>query len=116
MRKSMRDEGMSTGSDQSFEIDSPDEILEKFQTLSSTLRSSSYEPSSILSERIRTYLKDELPQNIDRGVEKLNEKESSFEKLPLLESARNYLEDNEWNFEVLLDHSTHSSWFRRSKW
>ena len=106
MGKSMREEGMSAGSDQSFEIDSPDEILEKFQTLSSTLRSSSYEPSSILSERIRSYLKDELPQDIDRGVEKLYEKESSFEKSPLLENARNYLEDNEWNFEVLLDHST----------
>ena len=102
----MREKGMSAGSDQDFEIDPPDEILEKFKTLSSTLRSTSYEPSPILSDRIRSYLKDELPEDIDRGVEELEGKTPNFQKSPLLENARNYLENNEWNFEVLLDHST----------
>ena len=87
-------------------MDSPDEIFENFQKLSSTLRSTSYEPSPILSDKIRSYLKDELPEEIESGVEELQEKKPNLIQSPLLESARNYLEKNEWNFEVLSDHST----------
>tara|TARA_Y100000739_G_scaffold14186_1_gene11620 strand:+ start:650 stop:1354 length:705 start_codon:yes stop_codon:yes gene_type:complete len=102
----MREKGMSTESDQDFKMDSPDEIFENFQKLSSTLRSTSYEPSPILSDKIRSYLKDELPEEIESGVEELQEKKPNLIQSPLLESARNYLEKNEWNFEVLSDHST----------
>lgn len=102
----MREKGMSTESDQDFKMDSPDEIFENFQKLSSTLRSTSYEPSPILSDRIRSYLKDELPEEIESGVEELQGKKPNLIQSPLLESARNYLEKNEWNFEVLSDHST----------
>ena len=102
----MREKGMSAGSNQDFLVDSTDEIYEKFQKLSSTLSDPSYEPSSILSERIRSYLKDELPQEIERGVEELQEKESNLELPSLLKTARNYLQKNEWNFEILPDHST----------
>jgi len=102
----MREKGMSTESDQDFKMDSPDEIFENFQKLSSTLRSTSYEPSPILSDRIRSYLKDELPEEIESGVEELQGKKPNLTQSPLLESARNYLEKNEWNFEVLSDHST----------
>ncbi len=87
-------------------MDSPDEIFENFQKLSSTLRSTSYEPSPILSDKIRSYLKDELPEEIESGVEELQGKKPNLTQSPLLESARNYLEKNEWNFEVLSDHST----------
>lgn len=97
---------MSTESEQDFQMDSPDEIFENFQKLSSTLRSTSYEPSPILSDRIRSYLKDELPEEIESGVEELQGKKPNLTQSPLLESARNYLEKNEWNFEVLSDHST----------
>lgn len=97
---------MSTESNQDFKMDSPDEIFENFQKLSSTLRSTSYEPSPILSDKIRSYLKDELPEEIESGVEELQEKKPNLIQSPLLESARNYLEKNEWNFEVLSDHST----------
>ena len=97
---------MSTESEQDFQMDSPDEIFENFQKLSSTLRSTSYEPSPILSDKIRSYLKDELPEEIESGVEELQEKKPNLIQSPLLESARNYLEKNEWNFEVLSDHST----------
>jgi len=102
----MREKGMSTESEQDFQMDSPDEIFENFQKLSSTLRSTSYEPSPILSDRIRSYLKDELPEEIESGVEELQGKKPNLTQSPLLESARNYLEKNEWNFEVLSDHST----------
>ena len=102
----MREKGMSTESDQDFKMDSPDEIFENFQKLSSTLRSTSYEPSPILSDKIRSYLKDELPEEIESGVEELQGKKPNLIQSPLLESARNYLEKNEWNFEVLSDHST----------
>ena len=102
----MREKGMSTESNQDFKMDSPDEIFENFQKLSSTLRSTSYEPSPILSDKIRSYLKDELPEEIESGVEELQEKKPNLIQSPLLESARNYLEKNEWNFEVLSDHST----------
>ena len=102
----MREKGMSTESDQDFKMDSPDEIFENFQKLSSTLRSTSYEPSPILSDKIRSYLKDELPEEIESGVEELQGKKPNLTQSPLLESARNYLEKNEWNFEVLSDHST----------
>lgn len=102
----MREKGMSTESEQDFQMDSPDEIFENFQKLSSTLRSTSYEPSPILSDKIRSYLKDELPEEIESGVEELQEKKPNLIQSPLLESARNYLEKNEWNFEVLSDHST----------
>jgi len=102
----MREKGMSTESDQDFQTDSPNEILESYQKLSSTLQSTSYEPSSILSDRIRSYLKDELPKEINRGVEELKEKNQDFNQSPILKSARNYLRENEWNFEVLSDHST----------
>ena len=74
----MRDEGNVHRLGSEFRDRSTDEILEKFKTLSSTLRSSSYEPSPILSDRIRSYLKDELPEDIDRGVEKLNGKTRIF--------------------------------------
>lgn len=102
----MREKGMSTESEQDFQMDSPDEIFENFQKLSSTLRSTSYEPSPILSDKIRSYLKDELPEEIESGVEELQGKKPNLIQSPLLESARNYLEKNEWNFEVLSDHST----------
>ena len=102
----MREKGMSTESEQDFQMDSPDEIFENFQKLSSTLRSTSYEPSPILSDKIRSYLKDELPEEIESGVEELQGKKPNLTQSPLLESARNYLEKNEWNFEVLSDHST----------
>ena len=104
----MREKGMSTGSDQDFQTDSPNEIVENFQKLSSTLRSTSYEPSSMLSDRIRSYLKDELPQEIDRGVEELKENNLDLNQSPLLESACNYLRENEWNFEVIFCEK--SSW------
>ena len=55
---------------------------------------------------MRSYLKDELPQEIDNGIEELREKKSNLELPSLLESARNYLQENEWNFEILTDHST----------
>ncbi len=97
---------MSAGSNQDFLEDSTDEIFLKYEKLSSTLSSPSYEPSTILSERMRSYLKDELPQEIDRGVKELREKKSNPELPSLLEAARNYLQKNEWNFEVLPDHTT----------
>ncbi len=102
----MREKGMSAGSNQDFFEDTTDEIFLKYQKLSSTLSNPSYEPSSILSERMRSYLKDELPQEIDNGIEELREKKSNLELPSLLESARNYLQENEWNFEILTDHST----------
>ena len=75
----MREKGMSAGSNQDFLEDSTDEIFLKYEKLSSTLSSPSYEPSTILSERMRSYLKDELPQEIDRGVKELREKKSNPE-------------------------------------
>jgi hypothetical protein len=77
------------------------ESREMMQEISKTLRSHSFETSPVLNPRFREYLSHHLPNQIDRELEP-----DSLQNFPLLRSAKEYLENDGWTYELLESHST----------
>jgi len=80
-------------------------------SISSTLRSHSFSSTPELNPRFKEYLQREIPDRIDKKIEPLKD-------YPLLKSAKEYLEDDGWTFELLETHSTIAFGFegRNGKW
>ena len=77
------------------------EDQELMQGISETLRSHSFETSPVLNPRFREYLSHHLPNQIDQELTS-----DPLQNFPLLRSAKEYLENDGWTYELLESHST----------
>ena len=79
--------------------------------LSSHLRTHTFSSTPELNPRFKEYLTQYIPETIDQKIDPMKD-------YPLLKSAKEYLENDGWTFELLESHSTIAFGFegRNGKW
>ena len=84
---------------------------QKWADLSSHLRTHTFSSTPELNPRFKQYLTQYIPETIDQQIDPLKD-------YPLLKSAKDYLENDGWTYELLESHSTIAFGFegRNGKW